>query len=93
MCEEAVVARFKVLMMFNMQGPKFIKFEFLAHTWISLFYSVIGKDTDTDTAQSWREYKMYMAVEIRLLHLQPFTNIHFHFLIIVDLLTSEILHQ
>jgi len=58
---------------------------------MSLFFSGTGKDTDTCTAQSWREYKMYMAVEIRLLHLQPFTNIHFHFLIIVDLSTSQVL--
>ena len=62
MCEEAVVARFKLQTMFNMWGSKFKKLEFLAHTWISLFFSVTGKDADKCSAQSLREYKTFVAV-------------------------------
>jgi hypothetical protein len=42
---------------------------------------------------SWHEFKNYWTIEIRPLHLQPFTNSHFHFPIIVDLAASYVLLQ
>jgi hypothetical protein len=34
---------------------------------------------------SWHAFKNFAAVEIGLLHLQPFMNIHLYLLIIVEL--------
>jgi hypothetical protein len=37
------------------------------------------------------EFKNFIAVAIGLLHSQPFTNSHFHFFIIVESATSQVL--
>jgi hypothetical protein len=37
--------------------------------------------------------KIYVAVKIRLLHSQSFTNSHFHFFIIAESATSQVLLQ
>jgi len=43
---------------------------------------------------SWYEFQNFVTIiEIWLLHSQPFTNTHFHFLIIVKLATSQVLLQ
>lgn len=42
---------------------------------------------------SWCEFKNLFAVDIRFWHLQPFTNISFHFLIIVTSVASKLLRQ
>jgi hypothetical protein len=41
----------------------------------------------------WQEFKNSTAVEICLLHSQPFTNSHFHFYIIVECAVSKVLLQ
>jgi hypothetical protein len=44
-------------------------------------------------AHRWHKFNNFVAVEIRLLHSQPFTNNHFHFLITVETATSQVLLQ
>ena len=38
---------------------------------------------------SWQKFRNVVPVEVSLLHLQPSTKYHFHFLIIMDLAVSS----
>lgn len=42
---------------------------------------------------SWHEFKNLIMSEVSLLHSQPFTNVSFHFLIIVETVASQVLLQ
>jgi hypothetical protein len=53
---------------------------------------IIPVHTDA-SVPSWRKFKNTIMVEIRLLHVQPFMNSHFHFFITVELATSQVLLQ
>jgi hypothetical protein len=44
-------------------------------------------------APSWHEFKNSTVVESGLLHSHPFMDVHFHFLIIVELTTLQMLLQ
>jgi hypothetical protein len=52
-------------------------------TEVSLFFNIIPEHIDA-LAPSWHEFKNFVAVEIGLLHSQPFTNSHFHFFVTVE---------
>ena len=57
-------------------------------TEVSLFVNIVTEHVDL-SVPSWHEFWNYDAVGTRLLHLQPFMKIHYHFLIIMELLTSK----
>jgi hypothetical protein len=60
--------------------------QFVYCTEVSLFCDITPQNTDA-VVPPWHELRHSIMVEIRLLHLQPFTNGHFHFLIIAELVT------
>jgi hypothetical protein len=62
------------------------------YTEASLFFNTILERIDA-LSLSWHEIKHSVAVEIVLLYLQPFTNSHFHFFVIVESATSQVLLQ
>jgi hypothetical protein len=51
-------------------------------------FSIIPEHIDA-LLSSWNEFKNYFTVESRPLYLQPSTNSHFHFFIVVELVTSK----
>jgi hypothetical protein len=59
-------------------------------TKVPLFFNTIPEHIDA-FVPSWHEFKNSVAVEIGLLHSQPLTNSHFHFFIIVESATSQVL--
>jgi hypothetical protein len=56
-------------------------------TEVSLFFSIIPEHIEAFGHIS------FIAAEIRLLHLEPFTNSHFHFFIIVECARMGQMHQ
>jgi hypothetical protein len=60
----------------------------ICSTEISLYFNTIPEHIDA-FVPSWHEFKNSIAVEIRSLHWQPFTNSHFHFFVFVELSTSK----
>jgi hypothetical protein len=59
---------------------------------VSLFLNINPKHIEA-FVPPWHEFKISIVVEIGLLHSQPFTNRNFHFFIIVELATSQVLLQ
>jgi hypothetical protein len=60
--------------------------------YISLFFSITPEHSDT-SAPVWHEFNNSVTADTRLFHLQLLTNSHFHFLIIVELVTCQVLLQ
>jgi hypothetical protein len=60
-------------------------------TEVSSFFNTIPENTEA-FFPSWQEFKNSVAVEIGLLHSQPFTNSHLHS-ITVESATSRVLLQ
>lgn len=58
-------------------------------TQASLIFVVIFEHIDA-FVPSWHEFKIFVAVEIALLHSPPFTKNHFHFLLVVDSATAQL---
>jgi hypothetical protein len=52
-------------------------------TEVSPFFNLIPKHNDAFVSP-WQEFNNSVMGEIWLLHSQPFTNSHFHFLMIVE---------
>jgi hypothetical protein len=65
----------------------------LIHSIALLFlFNIIPKHTDTFLPW-WHKFKNSVTVEIGFLQKQPFTNGHFHFFVIVESVTSQLLNQ
>jgi len=54
---------------------------------VSLFCIIIPKYINA-LFPSWHKFRNFVPMEVRLLHLQPSTKYHFHFLIIMELTVS-----
>ena len=54
---------------------------------MSLFCIIMPKYINA-LVRSWHKFINFVPVEVRLLHLQPCTEYHFHFLIIMELTVS-----
>jgi hypothetical protein len=58
---------------------------------MALFFSISPEQID-GFIPSWDRFKN-SVIEIGLLHLQSFTNNHFHFFTVVELVTFQVLPQ
>ena len=56
---------------------------------MSLFFSRISENIDA-FVKSRHDFNSSAAVEVRILHSQPFTNSRFHFLVIVESMASRV---
>jgi hypothetical protein len=56
------------------------------------FFSIIPKHTDA-SLPPWHQFKHSIKTEIRPLNSQPFTKRHFHFPVILELVTCQVLLQ
>jgi hypothetical protein len=61
-------------------------------TEVSLFFNIIPEHIDA-FVPPWYDFKNPVAVEIDLLHSQPFTNSHYKFFIVVESTTCQVLLQ
>jgi len=60
--------------------------------WIITVFQHVSHITDT-VVPCWQKFKNFITVGIVVIHLQPFTKNHFHFLIAVQSASSKVLFQ